>query len=347
MDVAYSIASPIPGSGISHTASQAISALKEKGWLKQLLSLSNIAIPTNDPIVKDHAFDAVASMYIQPTDIFHGWANHSLIQLRQAKKTNEQCITIIERASSHVLLQNQILIYECEHFGIKTDPIHPWAIKKMLLEYKEADFVATPSKFTVNSFLRYKYPKEKILYLPYGVDTKKFVPKPIEHDKFTAIFVGQNWIRKNLYRVEKAWSTLNLKNSKLLVRCDAPVFKEMDYKKIEVVKWADSIQDFYNSCDIMIMPSLEEGRCLAVMEAMSSGIPVIISKNTGIEITDGKEGFYVNPYEVGEIQKKLTYFYDNRAEIKRMGKEARKYAERNTWKDYQKSLVDAYKKIVE
>lgn len=346
MDVAYSIASPIPGSGISYTASQAISTLREKGWLKQLLSLSNIAIPTNDPVVKDHAFDAVASMYIQPTDIFHGWANHSLIQIRQAKKLNEKCITIIERASSHALLQNQILVREYEQFGIKSDPIHPWAIKKMLLEYKEADFVATSSEFSVNSFLEYKYPREKILYLPYGVDAEKFVPKPVEHDKFTAIFVGQNWIRKNLYRVEKAWSTLNLKNSTLLVRCDAPVFKDIDYKKIELVKWVDKIQDFYNSCDIMILPSLEEGYGLVIMEAMASGIPVIISKN-GVKITDGKEGFIVNPYDIKDLQNKISYFYDNREEIRRCGKAARRMAEKCTWDDYKKKLISSYQKVVE
>ncbi|GAH75459.1 unnamed protein product, partial [marine sediment metagenome] len=264
-----------------------------------------LAFPDEKPALKDHAFDAVASMYLQPTDIFHGWANHSLIQLRQAKKLNGKCITIIERASSHVLLQNQILIREYKQFGIKSDPIHPWAIKKMLIEYKESNFVSVPSKFVYDSFIDEKYPKEKMIFNQYGVDTEKFVPKPIEHDKFTAIFVGQNWIRKNLYRVEKAWSTLNLKNSKLLARCDAPVFEDMNRKKIEVVEWIENIRDFYNSCDVMIMPSLEEGRCLVVLEAMASGIPVIISKNTGVEITDGKEGFYVDPYNIKSIQDRI------------------------------------------
>ncbi len=347
MDVAYSIASPIPGSGISYTASQAISILKEKGWLKQLLSLSNIAIPTNDPVVKDHAFDTVASMYLQPVDIFHGWANHSLVQLRQAKKLNEKCITIIERASSHVLLQNQILIREHKQFGIKSDPIHPWAIKKMLIEYKEVDFVATPSKFSVDSFLKYKYPREKILHLPYGVDIEDLKPNPIEHDGFIVCFLGDNWFRKNLYRLEKAWSTLNLKNSKLLVRTKAPVFKDISYEKIERMDWIENMAEFYNSCDIMIMPSLEEGRNLTVLNAMGCGLPVIISMNTGIEIEDGKEGFYVDPYNLGDIQKKLTYFYDNRGEIRRCGKAARRMAEKCTWKDYGKKLISCYQKIVE
>lgn len=340
MDVAYSIAAKL-GSGIGYTAENAIKAINNQGWMKQLFTLKEL--PIEEGPWKDFAFDNLAAVKLDKTDIFHGWCNMSYSQILKAHMFGAK--TVIERASSHVLDQYRIMVEEFKKFGIKSDPISPLSIRKQLNEYELSDYITTPSEYARRSLLDHHIADEKILYMPYGVDIEIFKPNPIEHEKFIAVFIGENWIRKNIYRTEKAWAGLNLKDAELILRSNAPFFKEIDYNSIHPIDWVKDINHLYNSCDVFILPSLEEGCCLVVLEAMASGLPVIISKNTGVEITDGKEGFYVNPYDIRDIQDKLIYFYKNRDEIKKMGKAARKFCLNKTWDNYGDFLIQNYEKI--
>jgi glycosyltransferase involved in cell wall biosynthesis len=340
MDVIYSIGAKL-GHGIGMTSYHAIEQIKKVGYLKKAITLDDIPIQSNDSITKDNTFDVLASLKIsKPVNVVHAWGNMAYSQILKGHSLDAK--TIVERASSHVNTQNRILLEEYKRFGYNSVPIHPWVIKKSLAEFKETDFVTVPSQFAYDSFLEEGYPEHKLLLNPFGVDTEKFQPNPINHDKFTAIFIGENWIRKNVYRLEQAWSNHNLKESKLIIRSNAPIFNDIEYKSIEVTSWVQNIQDFYNMADVFIMPSLEEGCCLVVLEALASGVPVIISKQTGVEITDGKEGFYVDPYNIKELQDKISYFFENKDEIKRMGKEARNYSLKQTWSSYGDRLIKNY-----
>ncbi|GAJ21575.1 unnamed protein product, partial [marine sediment metagenome] len=111
--------------------------------------------------------------------------------------------------------------------------------------------VTVPSQFAYNSFVEEKYPEEKLIMNPFGVDIKKFHPMKVEKDdKFRVLFLGQNWIRKGLYYLEKAFSELDLKDAKLIVRCDAPIFPDIEYKNIIRKEWVDNIMELYNRVDV-------------------------------------------------------------------------------------------------
>jgi glycosyltransferase involved in cell wall biosynthesis len=344
MNVIYTTGARL-GSGIGYTAQMDLECIKKAGYLKQSITGDDIPIQSNGSILKDNAFDVLASTRImKPVDVGHFWGNMAYAQIQKVHNLGGK--TVVTRASSHINTQNRIMLEEYKRFGYNSVPIHPWVIKKSLAEFKETDYVTVPSQFAFNTFIDEGYPEYKLILNPFGVDTEKFKPNPIDHDKFTAIFIGENWIRKNVYRLEQAWANLNLKDNKLIIRSNAPIFNDIEYKNIELINWVQNIQDFYNMADIFIMPSLEEGCCLVVLEALASGIPVIISRQTGVEITDGKEGFYVDPYNVKDLQEKISYFFENRNEIKRMGKEARKYAEENTWDHYGGRLIARYNSII-
>ena len=54
-----------------------------------------------------------------------------------------------------------------------------------------------------------------------------------------------------------------------------------------------AMPDFYRSVDALLLPTVREGDCLAVLEAMSSGLPVVASdcSSLGERIDPGKGGF--------------------------------------------------------
>ena len=77
------------------------------------------------------------------------------------------------------------------------------------------------------------------------------------------------------------------------------------------------------------------------LEAMSCGLPVIISDMVGAKdiIEDGKEGFIIPAKNVDAIAEKIQYFYDNPSEIRKMGKNARKKAKEYTWKKFAEEVI--------
>jgi glycosyltransferase involved in cell wall biosynthesis len=64
---------------------------------------------------------------------------------------------------------------------------------------------------------------------------------------------------------------------------------------------------FYHALDAFILPSLYEGLPMAILEAMSSGVPVISSRLEGISavITEENEGLLAQPGDVADFSRQL------------------------------------------
>jgi len=344
MNVVYTFGKSV-GTGIGLTAMQTIEPIRKAGYLKQLITGNEIPVQSNDSILHNNTFDVLASMRIKsPIDILHAWGHMCYACLIKAHSLGAK--TVVERASSHINNQNRILIEEFKRLKIKQIPIHPWVIKKQLVEYKETDFVTVPSKFAYDSFIDEGHSEEELFLNPYGVDINKFKPMKIEKDdKFRVLFMGENWIRKGLYYLLKAWNGLNLKNAELIIRSTNPIFKDIDYSSITMVKWIDDIVELYNKIDIFCFPTLEEGNALVIGEVSACGTPSITTFNSGTWLDD-KSCFFVPICNIDALKEKIQYCYDNRDELKKIGKEARKVAEKNTWDFYGKRLISNYEKII-
>ena len=69
----------------------------------------------------------------------------------------------------------------------------------------------------------------------------------------------------------------------------------------------EEIKKLLYSSDLFVLASQIEGIPVAVMEAMSTGLPVITTKISGIPelVEDGVNGFLINPGEVIELSNKI------------------------------------------
>ncbi len=77
--------------------------------------------------------------------------------------------------------------------------------------------------------------------------------------------------------------------------------------------------------DVFVMPSLQEGLGLSVMEAQASGVPVVASKVGGLVdlIEDGKTGFLVPPSQHQDLALKIIEILKNPAHAQTMANAAR------------------------
>ena len=80
---------------------------------------------------------------------------------------------------------------------------------------------------------------------------------------------------------------------------------------------------------VLVLPSLSEGMGRVVVEAMLLDIPVIGSRVGGIPdmITDGVNGYLVQPGDEAELTGALRRVYDDEDDVKAMGQKAREFAE--------------------
>lgn len=140
----------------------------------------------------------------------------------------------------------------------------------------------------------------------------------------TFLFLGQIGQRKGIFDILHAMA--HLKGCGLKFRFIVGGNGETERFKAEVSRLGlDDCVDFrgwintegkeraFADSDVLLLPSYNEGLPIAILEAMARGKAVISSPVGGIPevITDGVNGWFVNPGNIDEIETALRRYIDN------------------------------------
>jgi len=382
MKVISSIGVKLNGGGFGNVAYEGYLALFEKGFLKKvfcldyapgkipskmvetfklqkyfvrypLRAIQKFIFPKFDAFYYiDNIYDYfVSKKIIFNGEIFNGSINFSKRSLIEAKKKGLICV--VDYWSSHPEKQIKLINREYNDLGKKFFFNSKKTRKQMVFGLNLADYVFIPSDFVEKSFLERGFPKEKLIKIPFGVDLKKYSSTKNKPDKkFRAIFVGQVSIRKGIHYLLQAWDELQLDNAELLVvgnLChDAKeiVKKYTKNKTIKFIGFTPHLKKYYAMSDVFVFPSIEEGSALVTYEAMASGLPLIVTENTGSIVTAKKDGFVIPIRDVLILKEKIKYFYDHPNQVKKMSSNARKHVENFSWEKYRENYANAYKNIL-
>lgn len=309
-------------------------ALEEAGML-----FNHKYLPIADPL----EFDRTAANEISKCDVFIRSTGDAggLSQLRKAKKLG--ITTIGTSFSTHTAYREKVFTDIYNEFGV--DMRNRYA-QRILKEEKYTDYYIVLSEFTKYTYTLNGIEPDRIFVVPPGVDSDKFSFAEQPSD-FKVLFVGTNAIRKGLPYLLRAWKELDI-DAELVTRCGLS-FKNMK-NVTQIPQWQteSDLAHLYQRCSVTIFPSLEDGFGITNLESLACGRP-IISTRMGIDdvITDYKEGILIPLKDVEAIKKAILYFYDNRNELLRMGKEARKKAEEYPWERFRKRVVEIVEEICE
>ena len=183
------------------------------------------------------------------------------------------------------------------------------------------------------------------------MDILKSPKKNLEH--FTVLCAGGNFYRKGLFYMLEAWQKLNLLDAELIFKGSVP--KEFEYllnqKNItRITKYLsdEGMSELYGKAHICVFPSLDDGFGMVATEAMTAGLPVIVSENVGMAdaIENGRDGFVVPIRNSDAIAEKIKYFYDNPKKIKEMSETAKEKSKYFAPEEYTKRIINVYKKIL-
>ncbi len=195
-------------------------------------------------------------------------------------------------------------------------------------------------------------PKYKIRYIPNGVDTERFRPDPEAReclrkelgvdDDFVWIAVGRFDPPKDYPKMLQAFAQVWKEKPKvrLFIVGDGPLRPEMEIlaKKLGIdsqVKFLGirkDVPDLLNAADAYVMSSAWEGMPMVLLEAASTGLPIVatdVGGNSEI-VVHGKTGFLVPPRDPNALAKAMLELMNlSEDERRKMGEEARKHMEAN------------------
>ena len=95
--------------------------------------------------------------------------------------------------------------------------------------------------------------------------------------------------------------------------------------KIKFIGHSDNMQDWYRQADIFVLSSKSEGVPLALLEAMSCGLPSVCTKVGGIPdiLRDDITGYLVTPGDFQLMATKISGLLEDKILREKMGVQAR------------------------
>lgn len=223
-------------------------------------------------------------------------------------------------------------------------------------ELELADHIIVPSPFVAQSLPPELATARKSVFInPYGTEAPRaFATKARNpHAPLRVLFVGALSQRKGLADLFAACRHLR-KGQIELHLLGRPILPLSFYRQQCPVEFVyhlpctrSSVLDLMAQSDVLVLPSLIEGRALVQLEALSQGLPLIITPHTGGDdlVTDGLNGFTVPIRSPESIAEKLNLLADNHELLAAMKKQARERALAITWKQYRHRLTDYIRKI--
>lgn len=243
--------------------------------------------------------------------------------------------------------------------------------KKQIKAINHAKKILCAAKWQVDDLAKKEIPKNKLEYVPLGTDTNLYKPRNrnllrkvlnIREEKIV-LFVGQLLKEKGVDSLLKSIYCLEgeiRERTKFIFIGEGPekdcmIRLAREKGILNSVKFTgyigkDYLSNWYSAADIFVLPSLGEGRPMVINEAMASECAIIATHVKGIseQITDGRNGFLIEPGNYKSLASKMSYLLENEDVATSMGRNGRKeILEKDlTWSGYAKRVDQIYDQIL-
>ena len=235
---------------------------------------------------------------------------------------------------------------------------------------KRARKIIAVSRFTKWELTNYyKIPERKIRVIHNGVDVNKFKPAADKRrakqelgfnpDDLAIVSVGRLYARKGLFTLIESMPAVikRYPTAKFIISGKGQsdeIHKLTAYAQHLGVKnnivftgyYPDKkLPKLYQAADVFAFSTFYEHHPFAVLEALSTGLPIVTTTVGGIPetITSGKNGFLVGTFKPKAFSEKILYLLDHPAFAMEMGAKARKtIVEQYDWRIVVKEAMKVY-----
>ena len=196
-----------------------------------------------------------------------------------------------------------------------------------------------------------------------GVDAAAFHPRfrsaqmrremTVGHpDDTVLIYVGRLSDEKQLEHIRPALE--QLPGTRLVLVGDGPARAALErfYADLPVTFMGylsgERLSQAYASADIFVFPSRLETFGLVVIEAMAAGLPVVASRVGGVAeiVSEGVNGYTFASGDTDALVAGIRNIVSNRENLRRMGAEARAFAETQSWDVMMDEVIELYASLI-
>lgn len=230
---------------------------------------------------------------------------------------------------------------------------------------KNSDAIICQSKFLEKEINSIGIHNKKFFIIPMGVLTSEFKPENKDDhrkilnlplNKKIILFVGHLVTRKGVEYLIRAIESVSKENKNVLCCIIGKGPLEDDLKKLtselklnEYIKFLgqknhSEVAQYMNACDILVLPSLNEGLPVVLCEALACGKPVVATDVAGTpELVDKDVGYLVKPKDAVDLAKKIILALNKKWKKEKLLKKAKQFSVTNS----AKKVLNVYKKLLD
>jgi glycosyltransferase involved in cell wall biosynthesis len=286
------------------------------------------------------------------SQVLHSYEDGCSFSFARAKQLGMQCS--YELPIAHWATVRRLLTVEAERYPKWEPTLESTREPEEKLfqkeeELRQADRITCPSQFVFNSIPSEIRQKTPCQISPFG--SPHCEPVDFEHsqksDILKLLFVGSMSQRKGLADLFEAMKLLKGEPVSLSILGQPSMPMEFYRKQFPDFEYFppcsnQKVRAIMKAHDALVMPSIVEGRALVQQEALSCGLPIIVTPNAGGEdlVEEGITGHLVpirSPEKIAEAICSMMTNRKNREEIQKLcQKKAREY----TWEKYAQNIID-------
>ena len=227
------------------------------------------------------------------------------------------------------------------------------------------------SEFVAGDLVKYNYVSDRSMIdiVPLGV-SRDFKPAEKHNAAFLEavkkrlqlpdrflLFVGRLNVRKNLENLLKAIALMEDKQVPLVIVGEAEwkapkldnIMSDQSIRQRIIMIGSISDQDLlavYALSTIFCFPSFAEGFGLPPLEAMASGVPIVVSNTTSLPEVCGNAGTYADPHQPSAIAEAIDSLLSNSSLYDQKKNEGIRRAEQFTWKKTATAFMNCINKAL-
>lgn len=256
----------------------------------------------------------------------------------------ENYLTDIQRTNDVHIKQEQIELWDEKN------------IKRYLGEIQDSEYFLIASSMVKRSMMFSGVEEHQMFLAPYGVEHNKFafIQKKEITPPLKLIYVGQVTYRKGMHHLLNVVSSFPKGQVELYLagRYEKNASFHKSFCKFENIHFLgfitrDVLAHYYQDSDVFVFPTLGEGYGLVILEALSCGVPCIVSNLAGGDdaIEDGVNGFVFEGGNDAQLHNRIQWFIDNPNKLPQMSQNARNSVLKQTWESYYEHVTNAIEQI--
>jgi len=283
---------------------------REHTRLQPLFGLFNYIVSVTLPVYQAESlrfrtfglFDRWVQTLLRPGQHFftgYAFAPRAMRWIRQ-----HGGIAFLDAWTSHPETFWSLLTEEQQRWAPRHPPVSRYYQDRTVESVAAADYICTSSSFVRQSFLDHGFDPRRLLFCPYPVNLEVFRPAPEPRPAnrpFTLVHTGGLSLRKGAPYLFEAFRLIRKQVPDAVLRVkrhlrndvQAIVRRNSDLP----IEWSDQLDlaahvRRYQTSDLLLFPSVEDGFAFVVAEALACGLPVVTTFNTGASdlICPGENG---------------------------------------------------------